>query len=94
MLPHSHFNLVWTETLQSGVCCVSVSVYNFNPNSPDARVRVCVSVAESVSSPDSSGASHTSQLAKRRASDYSRQMPNLILLTDPFIYGWNISNIN
>ena len=43
-------------------------------------------MAESVSSPNSPGASHTSQLAKRRASDYSRQMPNLNLITDPFIY--------
>ena len=34
----------------------------------------------------SPGASHTSELAKRRASDYSRQMPNLNLITDPFIY--------
>ena len=33
----------------------------------------------------SPGASHTSELAKRRASDYSRQMPNLIFITDPFI---------
>ena len=48
---HSHFNFVWTETLQTGVCCVSVlsvSVYNFNPNSPNARVHVCVSVAETL----------------------------------------------
>ena len=37
----------------------------------------------------SPGASHTSELAKRRASDYSRQMPNLIFITDPFIYDRN-----
>ena len=30
--------------------------------------------------------SHTIQLAKRRASDYSLQMPNFNLITDPFIY--------
>ena len=32
------------------------------------------------------GSSATSELAKRGASDYSRQMPNLNLITDPFIY--------
>ena len=62
-----------------------MSVYNFNPNLPNACVCVGVSVAESVSSPNSSGASHTSQLAKRRASDYSRQIPNLNLMPDPII---------
>ena len=67
------------------LCCVSVSVYNFNPNSPNARVCVSVSVAESVSSPNSPGASHTCELAKCRASDYSRQMPNLNLMSDPII---------
>ena len=43
-------------------------------------------MAERVSSPNSPGASATSELAKRGASDYSRQMPNLNLITDPFIY--------
>ena len=44
-------------------------------------------MAESGSSPNSLGASHTSELAKCRASDYSRQMPNLNLMPDPIILG-------
>ena len=62
-------------------------VDNFNPNSPNSCVSVCVSVAESCNSPNSLGASHTRELAKCRASDYSRQMPNLNLMPDPIILG-------
>ena len=81
--------LVTDQVVQTRVCCVSVPVYNFNPNSPNACV--CVCVAESVSSPNSPGSSATSELAKCRSSRLSRQMPNLILMPDPIILGHNAS---
>ena len=42
---------------------------------------------QSGSSPNSPGASHTSELTKCQASDKSRQMPNLNLMPDPIILG-------